>query len=1147
MAAREWALARDAWEEITAYYPAFSKIPSKVLENYARAARLSGRADEGFAITGRYLAERGRNPSILREHAECASDLGLIADALDSYQEYISARPRPPASAFGRLATILAGNGQFDSALTTIGQGLRVHPGSELLTRTERSIRRDFDCPIPPVRGTSGETEHLFGYTRAGTSGAIAAATIRAEPVNEHVKAMLGFDQCYTADKNTPLEEVDVFVVWGSTNSSVHDMFRSYASRFDKPLLTMEYGFVSSLDIAAAESTQHSIIVCPGPIYYDSTQPNAPTSFLNSSADIDASAIMRASACIDLLRSTRVTKYNHAPILNMRERILDNGRPKILIVDQRKGDKSVTMGLADASTFKRMLDHALSLKDHDVVLKLHPDSISGKFGSYLSDLVHGVDSTRIIVVDYDVNPYSLFDVVDKVFVATSQLGFEALFAGLDVFCFGVPFYAGWGFTHDMVAMPRRLRARSIEEVFATYYFKYSRYYVPGSDSHELEDLVKYIIDNRPECHPRPLPAKAPAERHALRILMIVPSGRMGASGRYLQTLSEKLIALGNSVIILSEGSFSGTVNGVIWRPIEFDGIVMSARLRSQVERFAPEIVYVNGVRTRAQRIALEIVALTRARLVTQAEDDDVDVYAHRARHPDIEHLTLLDIPSVSMSDVKEFLSRNDWEHTIAVLSDPGLDRWVEPVLRMLTNRTAQAHTAIWRPFSERLAAEYGKPTMVVPPVAHPFDFDRKPADAIERRSILSRYGLDDDRVVFFLGGSVYSYSNEFHVFLRALAYLANRSESKIALVVAGRSPLPVARILSNHLPTSIQYVHLDSPSDGRFIELLRACDVCCSPGLETRFNKYRLPSRLVKAMAMGKPVLTCTTGFGESLKHGYNAALTTGNDPETWSTQMEILLSSEHRQSIGANGRDFARAHFEADIVAAALSDFFSDVLKSTTPSAPFGLGAVRSSSATSSSETVSLAALGDLISDGLISLDVVVQIGAGIGDELNDYIRLGARHVTFVEKDPDRARTLLPLSDVSGGSVVVRSVAATTDNRPARSGPAFEDLHVSTESIADALAPLENATSGLLVVYAQGDAVPLVRALRLEEYEGIKSVVVRTHSPHEHSADGASAVLVALLQQAGYSANVVGDPTNDRACFVVGKRLARDSVASLA
>ena len=295
-----------------------------------------------------------------------------------------------------------------------------------------------------------------------------------------------------------------------------------------------------------------------------------------------------------------------------------------------------------------------------------------------------------------------------------------------------------------------------------------------------------------------------------------------------------------------------SVNGVRWATIQFDGFAMAANLRSAITRFAPDIVYMNGVRTRAQRLALEIVALTGARLVNQWEDDDVDVFVHRYDDADTDHLTALDKPSITVAQLAAFLANNDWAHTLKVLADPDFDRWIEPLLRVLTNRLAAAHTAIWKPFARRLDREFGKPTMVIPPVASRHDFARLAPTADERAEILTRHGIHPDCLVFYLGGSVYPYSNDFQVFLRAMNALQKRSSQPLALIIAGKSAVPIGEIVSTTLNAAIQVRHLVSPSDAVFLELMRACDICCNPGLETGFNEYRLPSRSCPANGDGQ-------------------------------------------------------------------------------------------------------------------------------------------------------------------------------------------------------------------------------------------------------------------------------------------------------
>jgi capsular polysaccharide export protein len=59
---------------------------------------------------------------------------------------------------------------------------------------------------------------------------------------------------------------------------------------------------------------------------------------------------------------------------------------------------------------------------------------------------------------------------------TSLVGFEALLRGIEVVCYGQPFYSGWGLTRDHVPVERRTRRLTLEELAAGALLRYPRYY-----------------------------------------------------------------------------------------------------------------------------------------------------------------------------------------------------------------------------------------------------------------------------------------------------------------------------------------------------------------------------------------------------------------------------------------------------------------------------------------------------------------------------------------------------------------------------------------------------------------------------------------------------------------------------------------------
>jgi Capsule polysaccharide export protein len=110
---------------------------------------------------------------------------------------------------------------------------------------------------------------------------------------------------------------------------------------------------------------------------------------------------------------------------------------------------------------------------------VHPDVLEGKKAGYY----HQLQSThRVHLMADNVSPQSLLRHVSRVYVMTSQYGFEALMAGKPVTCFGQPWYAGWGLTDDRHPQAAALRERrgesTLEELFAASYLRYSRYVDP---------------------------------------------------------------------------------------------------------------------------------------------------------------------------------------------------------------------------------------------------------------------------------------------------------------------------------------------------------------------------------------------------------------------------------------------------------------------------------------------------------------------------------------------------------------------------------------------------------------------------------------------------------------------------------------------
>ncbi|MCL7745465.1 capsular polysaccharide biosynthesis protein [Guyparkeria hydrothermalis] len=262
----------------------------------------------------------------------------------------------------------------------------------------------------------------------------------------------------------------DVVAGWGRKPS--WEAARRYAQDRQLPLWTLEDGFFRSLGLGVTGSPAHSLIVDPIGIYFDATAPSRLEQMILAD-DLDTETRQRARRLMQQVVDWRLSKYNTAPDVPLPA---GDGRPRVLVIDQTLNDASVRYGLADVVTFRRMLDEAIADNPGaEILVKIHPDVLAGKKQGYLLEAAQEAGCT--LLADPR-SPWAVLDAVDAVYTVTSQMGFEALLAGKTVHCFGMPFYAGWGLTHDRQSSPRRGASRDLVALFAHAVLRYPRYINP---------------------------------------------------------------------------------------------------------------------------------------------------------------------------------------------------------------------------------------------------------------------------------------------------------------------------------------------------------------------------------------------------------------------------------------------------------------------------------------------------------------------------------------------------------------------------------------------------------------------------------------------------------------------------------------------
>lgn len=288
-------------------------------------------------------------------------------------------------------------------------------------------------------------------------------------------------------------------VGWGMKPNTEHA--RALATKRHLPFWQLEDGFIGYIGHPASGATRLSLIVDDVGVYYDATRPSQLEQMLDDISWWNHQWQQRAERLRTVLVREGITKYNHyadnclSPAIANR---LDATRPKVLVIDQTKGDQAVRLGLANEQSFIDMLAAAkMDNPNAQIIVRTHPDVLLGKKRGYLTQVAENDTESEVVLLAESVNPFALMAAVDKVYTVTSQLGFEALLAGKPVVCFGAPFYAGWGVTDDRIAIPRRGQSRTVPQLLAAAYLRYCRYVDPIiGECCELEALLDLILAQR---------------------------------------------------------------------------------------------------------------------------------------------------------------------------------------------------------------------------------------------------------------------------------------------------------------------------------------------------------------------------------------------------------------------------------------------------------------------------------------------------------------------------------------------------------------------------------------------------------------------------------------------------------------------------
>ncbi|MEK7886598.1 capsular biosynthesis protein [Burkholderia contaminans] len=230
----------------------------------------------------------------------------------------------------------------------------------------------------------------------------------------------------------------------------------------------IEDGFIHSTGLGSDMSPPCSQVIDRRGLYFDASRPSDLTIILNQTT-FDEAELRRAAALRQEIVRLGLTKYNlgrQAPTWH-----IPHDKRVVLVAGQVADDASIRLGTGTIATSEALLKEVRARRpDAFIIYKPHPDVLSGNRAG-LVDAEHLAD-----IVDADADLISLIDVTDELHTLSSLAGFDALMRGKEVHTYGLPFYAGWGLTHDALEQPWRERRLSLDMLTAGVLLRYAIYW-----------------------------------------------------------------------------------------------------------------------------------------------------------------------------------------------------------------------------------------------------------------------------------------------------------------------------------------------------------------------------------------------------------------------------------------------------------------------------------------------------------------------------------------------------------------------------------------------------------------------------------------------------------------------------------------------
>ena len=350
----------------------------------------------------------------------------------------------------------------------------------------------------------------LFQFNKSvGYTGEIRGRKV-AYDRKEYGDVLTHFEESTSCILTTDMSEASVALMFGTAYNFKRCMFLRSVTKRKLPFVIVEDGFIRSIMPFTTRLTKTqpdektnglSYIVDHKGVYIDAEKGSIISDFLNSDWQITTEEKRSTTNAMAYIKEKSLSKYNVVKPVTIDFNSNYKYSSVVLIIDQCKGDKSISGAKANNRTFQRMLKEAVDENPDSLILvKTHPDESLGGRRGYFS--FYSPKRINIRMLYENLNPISLLQAVDKVYVVSSQMGMEGLSCGKKVICYGIPFYSGWGLTVDRgIGSCERLKKRTLEELLYTAYLKFTYYFNPATGKKsDLHGVLRYLakqLENQP--------------------------------------------------------------------------------------------------------------------------------------------------------------------------------------------------------------------------------------------------------------------------------------------------------------------------------------------------------------------------------------------------------------------------------------------------------------------------------------------------------------------------------------------------------------------------------------------------------------------------------------------------------------------------